>query len=135
MITLSLWPTFPKALGDVVGNESNRLLPECVRVARRLYAYKHPCFTDNFPADLGTINFKKFAVAFGKSPGHGPVRARRTYNFLPKANTDHDLGEIEKRIAQKLLDRCEVAWFRGVTWMRYDEAHPPSPPRLGSWAL
>lgn len=111
-MTLSLWATCLKAHIDVSGGESNRLLPGvCQGVARRLCAYIRPCFTDYSPADSGTIDFKKFAIALGKSPGHGPDKARRTYNFLPKANTDHDLGEIEKKIVQKLQDRCEVGWF------------------------
>lgn len=50
----------------------------------------------------------KFAVALGKSPGHGPDKARRAYNFLPKHATEYDLSAIEKKIMHKLEDRCEV---------------------------
>lgn len=50
----------------------------------------------------------KFAVALGKSPGHGPDNTRRAYNFLPKHTTEYDLNSIEKKIIHKLEDRCEV---------------------------
>lgn len=50
----------------------------------------------------------KFAVALGRSPGHGPDKARRAYNFLPKHTTEYDLKAIEKKIMHKLEDRCEV---------------------------
>lgn len=50
----------------------------------------------------------KFAVALGKSPGYGPDKTRRTYNFLPKHDMEYDLNAIEKKIVHKLEDRCEV---------------------------
>lgn len=56
----------------------------------------------------GTIDFMKFAVALGKSPGHGLDKTRQAYNFLPKNATDYDLRAIEEKIVHKLEDRCEV---------------------------
>lgn len=51
----------------------------------------------------------KFAVAVGKSPGHGPDKAGRgAYNFLPKHTTEYGLKAIERKIMHKLEDRCEV---------------------------
>lgn len=50
----------------------------------------------------------KFAVALGKSPGHGHDKTRRAYNFLPKHDMEYDLKAIEKKIVHKLEDRCEV---------------------------
>lgn len=62
-----------------------------------------------FPlTESGTIDFMKFAVALGKSPGHGPDKSRRAYNFLPKHTMEYDLKSIERKIVHKLEDRCEV---------------------------
>ncbi|CAN0267089.1 unnamed protein product [Ectocarpus sp. 8 AP-2014] len=68
--------------------------------------------------DSESIDFMKFAVALGKSPGHGPDKSRRAYNFLPKHTTEYDLKVIEKKIMHKLEDRCEVAGNYQYQWAR-----------------
>eukprot|EP00903_Cladosiphon_okamuranus_P009058 g8660.t1 len=77
-------------------------------------------------ADAGGIDFMKFAVALGRSPGHGPDKSRRAYNFLPKHTTEYDLKAIEEKIMHKLEDRCEVAGNYQYQWARRMLCDPTS---------
>lgn len=85
-------------------------MPECVQYINDTFGQLMKCTSSPRPQwlDSGTIDFMKFAVALGKSPGHGPDKTRRAYNFLPKHTVEYDLKAIERKIIHKLEDRCEV---------------------------